>query len=143
MAKVRMPVINTISDLLTANSTILDELKTIQAQIKENFKYITNPSLKSGAIQKEIQDMKNEQERYDTLFEEEESILQAMGGKTRMQTLQEFVLTFFYSGFFLFSVALAFYYYIRTGGSSKEIGIVLSLMVFIGLIVTAFLIRYA
>ena len=59
-----------------------------------------------------------------------------------MQTLQEFILTFFYSSMIIFSFALGIYYYLRTG-SSKEMYKVFGVMAFIILVITGFLVRYA
>ena len=135
--------LNTVSNLLERTQLQLDELKNIQQQVRENYGTLDTDLTGKSKIHAEIRDMKEEQEKYDTLFEEEESLLQAMGGKTRMQTLQEFILTYFYTGFVLLSFAFAFHYYIRSGFNKKEMFKVLGLMFFIGLVITGLLIRYA
>jgi hypothetical protein len=140
-----MGTIQNVNDVLVKTQVMIDELTNLEESIRENTKNLqldsnTNENIR---VKSEIVAMKEEQERYDTMFEEEESILQTMGGKTRMQTLQEFVLTFFYSGFFLFSIAIAIYYFLRTGRSGAEFAKAMGVMAFIGLVITGLLIRYA
>lgn len=140
-----MGTIQNVNDVLVKTQVMIDELTNLEESIRENTKNLqvdsnTNENIR---VKSEIVAMKEEQERYDTMFEEEESILQTMGGKTRMQTLQEFVLTFFYSGFFLFSIAITIYYFLRTGRSGSEFAKAMGVMAFIGLVITGLLIRYA
>lgn len=133
--------LNNVNDILSNTQSMIERLTSIKLQISENFKQLQGSSVSKMKIQSEIRDMKDEQQKYDSLFEEEESTIQAMGGRTRMQTLQEFVLTFFYTGFVLISLSIAIYYYIRTGGSKKEVFKVIGLMIFIGLVITGLIIR--
>ena len=96
----------------------------------------------SLAFKQEIRDLQQEETRYDQEFREQQAILQSRGGKSREQTLQEFVLLFFYVGFVMVSIALAVYTAIQNGNpmnAAKVIGI----MTFIGLLVTGLIIRYA
>ncbi len=138
-----MPLtLNTVNDLLNTSQTMLNEMNSIKDSITKNHNTLQFGLSGNTKFKSEIRDLKEEQQKYDTLFEEEESLIQSLGGKTRMQTLQEFVLTFFYSGFVIFSFALAIYYYIRTGNSTTEMFKVLGFMAFIGLAISGFLIRY-
>jgi hypothetical protein len=134
--------LNTVNDLLTSSQSMVDEMTNIKENIQQNYNTLEIGISGNTKIKSEIRDLKEEQQKYDTLFEEEESIIQSMGGKTRMQTLQEFILTFFYSSMIIFSVALGIYYYLRTG-SSKEMYKVFGFMAFIILVITGFLVRYA
>ena len=134
--------LNTVNDLLTTSQSMVDEMTNIKENIQQNYNTLEIGISGNTKIKSEIRDLKEEQQKYDTLFEEEESIIQSMGGKTRMQTLQEFILTFFYSSMIIFSFALGIYYYLRTG-SSKEMYKVFGFMAFIILVITGFLVRYA
>ena len=86
-----------------------------------------------------IRDLKAKQEEYERQFVEKEAELQALGGRSRKQTLQEFVLLFFYISYLIFTVS-AVLYTRQTGGSSQKIGL---LLLAILLVVTGILIRYA
>ena len=94
------------------------------------------------SIKKELRDLKLEETRYDQDFREQQAILQSRGGKTREQTLQEFVLLFFYVGFVMVSIALAVFTAIQNG-NPVDAAKVLGIMVFVGLLVTGIIIRYA
>lgn len=134
--------INNVNDILSNSQSMIERLTVIKTQLSDNFNHIHNTPESSIKIQSDIRTMKNEQDKYNTLFEEEESIVQAMGGRTRMQTLQEFVLTFFYIGFVLFAISISLYYYVTTG-AIKEMFKAIGVMTFIALLVTGFLIRYS
>lgn len=98
-------------------------------------------SLTIRSDQSEERDVKDETRKYETLFEEEESRLQALGGKTRKQTLQEFVLLFFWISYAVFAISVGLFTS-RTQGSSaaqKMVGI----LVLGAFVITAILIRYA
>ena len=89
MATTVQQLVNTVNDSLT-NVTVL------QSQIKDSLAAMNGSTQDNVYVQSQIQKLKDESTNYDTQFEEEESKIQAMGGKTRKQTLQEFVLFFFY-----------------------------------------------
>ena len=93
--------------------------------------------------QKEVvssREMTDKINSYNTMFEEEEARLQALGGKTRKQTLQEFVLLFFFISYAVFTVSISLYTYRTQGGSAtqKMVGTLLLL----ALIISGILIRY-
>ncbi len=90
----------------------------------------------------QIRDLKEEQDKYDKMFEDEQKKVSDSGGKTRDQTLQEFVILFFYIGYIVLSITLAFFFYTRTQ-SIRDIVKILGLMFFIGLVVTALILRLA
>jgi hypothetical protein len=89
----------------------------------------------------EERDVKDETRKYETLFEEEEAKLQALGGKTRKQTLQEFVLLFFWISYAVFTISVGLFTSRTqgTGAAQKIVGI----LVLVALVITAILIRYA
>ena len=136
----------TVQSLNSAITAITDELKSLKTTITDYHTTLHLPSTSGAAssslaIKKEIADLKERAETDDQQFVEEQARLEARGGKTRKQSLQEFVLLFFFVAYGLFAVALillANY----TGGSAqawKTFG----LMLFIVLIVAGIIIRYA
>jgi hypothetical protein len=90
----------------------------------------------------EIHELQGLEQTYNTEFREEERRFQMMGGKTRHQTLQEFVLLFFWVGFVVLTFSLVTLSFINTQNVKNGLKIV-GLMAFIGLLITAILIRYA
>ena len=93
------------------------------------------------SMQKEIQEFKEEAGAYDTQFVEEESKRAGFGGKSRKQSLQEFVLLFFYVAASLLTCALVLYSF--TNGNPAAAAQVFLVMCFATLVVTAIIIRYA
>jgi hypothetical protein len=92
-------------------------------------------------FQKEIRDMHDEASAYDREFEEEEAASQALGGKTRMQTLQEFVLLFFFVAYGIFTASIVLNTFAR-GQQSEAIKIVV-IMSLLLLLVVCFIIQLA
>jgi hypothetical protein len=138
MATTVQQLVNRVNDNIT-NVTVL------QSQINSA---LTNMNSSSPLtqdnihIQSEIQKLKDQATNYDTQFEEEESKIQAMGGKTRKQTLQEFVLLFFYLAAVLFIISVIVYTSITEENSKKTVQVGIALF-FILFITTGILIRYA
>lgn len=135
----------TVRSLNSAITAITGELTGLKASITYSFNALPT---RGGAVggqdtqmKKEISDFNEKAETDDQQFVEEQARLDARGGKTRKQSLQEFVLLFFFVAYGLLAVALillANY----TGGSTqawKTFG----LMLFIVLIVAGIIIRYA
>ena len=135
----------TVQQLVDRVSSNLTEVTVLQSQINsayQNMNSNTPLTQDNVYIQSKIQSLKDQATSYDTQFEEEESKLQAMGGKTRKQTLQEFVLLFFYIAFGLFIVSAGVYVYITEQKGKKAFQMVGALS-FILFIITGILIRYA
>jgi hypothetical protein len=133
----------TVRDLSNRVGGIINELIVLRSNITDSFDKLT----KLGSSQKvkfegQIRDLKEEADKYDTEFRQHEQLLQQTGGKPRHQTLQEFVLLFFYTSFTLISLSLAIYSYVKTQTYGNSIKIIL-LMLFIALLITAIIIRYA
>jgi hypothetical protein len=134
----------TVGELATQVKTIKDEVATLQASISDSYDKNVSVGLsnKVTKFKGQIRDLKEEADTYDTEFREHERFLQKTGGKPRHQTLQEFVLLFFYTALTLLTISLAIFAYSSTqvyGNPLKIIG----LMLFISLLITAILIRYA
>jgi hypothetical protein len=87
----------------------------------------------------EIRAMRDSASAYNVLFEEEESKAQSKGKKTRRQTIQEFVLLFFFCSYAIFTAAITAYTYQESGmpGVKKS----LPLMIVIGLVIGGLIIR--
>jgi hypothetical protein len=122
----------------------IDELTSLKSNISDSFDTLSNTTLSQKRIlkqSKESNDLEQQADMYNRLFEEEEARLQAFGGKTRAQTLQEFVLLFFFVGYGIFTVSMALLA-MTTQGSTASLKIV-GLMLFSLLLISGILIRYA
>ena len=76
---------------------------------------------------------------YDRKFEEEQYKFQANGGKSRKQTLQEFIIFFFFVGYALFTVSLIMYGRVVGISTAK----IFFGMLFALLMISGIIIRYA
>jgi hypothetical protein len=135
----------TVRQLIDNVEQSLSEVTVLQSQIKDTYSNMSSSSpltQDNTYIQSEIKNLQDEETNYDTQFEEEESKIQAMGGKTRKQTLQEFVLFFFYLSFCLFIVSVIVYTSVTEQNTKKTTQVAIALL-FILFITTGILIRYA
>ena len=134
---------NTVADLNEKLTSLTNELTILTNSIKTSFLSETRVGGKAGSqdysMKKDIREFNEEADSYDRQFEEEESRLQAYGGKTRKQTLQEFVLLFFFVAYGILTVALALYAN-RVGVDSLKI---LGLMAFMLFILSGIIVSYA
>lgn len=124
--------------------TSIDELTSLKSKISDSFDTLSNTELSQRRVlkqSKESNELKEEADKYDRLFEEEEAKLQALGGKTRAETLQEFVLLFFFVGYGIFTVSMALLA-MSTQGSTAALKIV-GLMLFCLMLISGIIIRYA
>ena len=135
----------TVRSLNSAIAAINDELTSLKSSVTSSFNALPTRGGAVGSqdtqMKKEISDFNEKAETDDQQFVEEQARLEARGGKTRKQSLQEFVLLFFFVAYGLLTVALVLLAN-YTGGSSqawKTFG----LMLFIVFIVTGIIIRYA
>ena len=95
-----------------------------------------SPDIKSQAT---IKMLKQQADEYDRKFEEAQYKFQVSGGKSRKQTLQEFVIFFFFVGYALLTVSLILYG--RAVGIST--GKIFGGMLFLMFIIAGIIIRYA
>ena len=135
----------TVRDLNNAITGITDELIGLKESVISSFNALPtrggSPGGQDIQMKKEISDFNEKAATDDQQFVEEQARLDARGGKTRKQSLQEFVLLFFFVAYGLLTVALVLLAN-YTGGSSqawKTFG----LMLFIVFIVAGIIIRYA
>jgi lipopolysaccharide export LptBFGC system permease protein LptF len=134
---------NTVADLNEKLTALTDELAILTNSIKTS---LSSQARGAGAVgsqdlsmKKDIRDFKQKADSYDRQFEEEESRLQAYGGKTRKQTLQEFVLLFFFVAYGILTVSFALYAN-RAGMDSQKI---LGIMLFMAFILAGIIVSYA
>ncbi len=131
----------TVKDIYDKVSSLESELQTAQNAIQQSYSLAKASPFDVQTIAK-VARLKEEQETFDRKFEDAQEVLSTLGGKTRMQTLQEFVLLFFYVGLLLVSVSILFYTYSTTNSITQtlKIGGLLLLIAFVG---TGILIKYA
>jgi len=125
---------NTVADLSERLTSLINELTILTNSIKKS---LTSEN-KEHSLKKDIREFNDQADTYDRKFEEEESRLQAYGGKSRKQTIQEFIILFLFVAYGIMSVAFTLY--------ANRLGIatrVVAIMVFIFLILTAILVTYA
>jgi hypothetical protein len=138
MATTVKQLVNRVNDNITNVTVLQSQINTALSNMNSN----TPLTQGNVFIQSEIQKLKDQATNYDSQFEEEESKIQAMGGKTRKQTLQEFVLLFFYLAAVLFIVSVIVYTSITEQNGKKTTQMAIALF-FILFITTGILIRYA
>jgi len=95
----------TVADLVSRVQTILNELTILQHKISESYDNYVKPSNK-GEITLIQEDYVSKSAMYDRLFQEKEGASQS-SPKGRAQTLQEYILLFFFVAFAIFSISLA------------------------------------
>lgn len=120
-------------DILTANRVNISNSYSKYKDSLSGNKYVS-----SGENQ--IQSLKQQEATFDTEFEEAEAISQQTGGKTRKQTLQEFVLLFFFVSFTVFTASACIYTFVlkRDVAETLKIGAVL---LFLLVLIVALIIR--
>ena len=124
---------------------VIDQLTILTDSITKSYNNLnTRSSSTSGGspdikTQATIEMLKQEADEYDRQFEEAQYKFQASGGKSRKQTLQEFVILFFFVGYALLTVSLILYG--RAVGIST--GKIFGGMLFLMFIIAGIIIRYA
>ena len=137
-----MAATDKVGDILNTVTKQIDELNGLKGVISKSFNEYAVEGVSKVGYNSQIRDLKEEQTKYDKMFEDEQKKLSDSGGKTREQTLQEFVLLFFYIGYIVLSITIVIFFYTRTQSTIDLIKI-LGLMFFIGLVITALILRLA
>ena len=133
----------TVREFSATIQTILDEITILRDSITTSYKNMnqrSGMSLSNDSVsQAAVAALKEEAATYDRKFEEAQYKFQANGGKTRKQTLQEFIIFFFFVGYALFTVSLIMYGRV-VGISTAKIffGMLFGLLMISGIII-----RYA
>ena len=135
-----------VKELTDKLTKIIKDLETYTESIKKSY---DNLNTRSGNLndivdndlitQSQIASLRDETEAVDRQFVEAEHHFKASGGKSRKQTLQEFIILFFFVGYGLFSVSLIIY--------AKAVGISVAktfgAMAFMLMIIVGIILRYA
>jgi hypothetical protein len=135
----------TVGQLAQQIEPIISELNVLKSNISSSFQDISNSTVKSqgkSSFESQIKNLESQADVYDQQFEQEEAKIQAMGGKTRAQTLQEFVILFFYISLLLLIISITMYNFTVTQ-NIKETMKVLGMLLFSAVVITGLLIRYA
>jgi hypothetical protein len=126
----------TVREVKARVDSLINTLKTLKISIiKSKATSVQNNVLPNS----EIDALKEEADRYDRKFEEEQYKFLLNGGKSRKQTLQEFVILFFFVSYALLTVSFIVY------GNAMDISTVKIFfgMLFILLMISGIIIRYA
>jgi hypothetical protein len=132
-----------ITNLQDDLTNITEEVGSLKATIAASYnKFISaeagtnNDTYYTG----KIKDFDEKRAMYDRLFQENEAVAQRKGGRTRKQTLQEYVILFFYISYFMLAIGFAFYKVTISGSSVfMSLGIMLALLIPITVILLQFL----
>jgi hypothetical protein len=120
---------------------IASQINTLVIDLKSSINSSAESDATKTMFQNEIRQMKYASTAHDTQFEEEEAKLQASGKKTRQQTLQEFVLLFFFCSYSIFTAAICLYSYLEKG--MVEVPKILGILFLLGLVIAGLIIRLA
>ena len=124
----------TVEQLAARVKSLITTLTPIYANLPDAYDAFKDGSVgvEQTKLEREIRDMGEKASAYNQDFVEEEAKLQALGGKTRRQTLQEFVLLFFFVAFGIFTASLALSSYAQ-GEQTQAIKII-GVMIVIGIL---------
>ena len=130
----------TVADLVTRVQTIVSDLMGFQKKISEAYPIYIQPSYKNATTVLE-EDYNSKADMYDRMFQEKEGQLQASGGRSRQQTLQEYILTFFFVSLGILAISLSLLSSTLTGytGSGMQ---AFGLMFIISILSGALIMRY-
>lgn len=126
----------TVGDVKARVDSLLQTLTTLKTSIiKSKATSVNNNVLPNS----EIEALKEEADTYDRKFEEEQYKFLLNGGKSRKQTLQEFVILFFFVSYALLTVSFIVF------GNAMDISTakIFFGMLFILLMISGIIMRYA
>jgi len=124
---------------------IIDQVTILTSSIRNSFNNMNTRGTAAGVAandiftQSTIDKLNEKAEATDRQFEEAMYKFQSSGGKTRKQTLQEFVILFFFVAYALLTTSLMLYWKM-TGPFVLRIFFI---MAFILLLITGIIVRYA
>jgi len=129
----------TVGQLSTRVQGILDELTIIVNSMKDSYNSINVVSTNSSFTQNMIKNLNDQASTANRQFEEAQYKFQASGGKSRRQTLQEFVILFFFVSYAALTVSIILY------GRSLGVSVakIFGIMAFALLMISGIIIRYA
>jgi hypothetical protein len=94
---------------------IIDEITTLKFNISDSYDTFISSKEEDAIIRNQKKDFKEKRKMYDRLFQEEEFRAQQAGGKSRQQTIQEYVLLFFFLAYTLLLKAVYTYLHVYYG----------------------------
>lgn len=121
-----------MSDIKSRLQTLLQEVNTIQTNIKDSFQIIMSNQVGYEGetyFKQKVRDYKDQKSMYDRKFQELEASYDRKGGKTRKQTLQEYVILLFYISYFVLTISYALYSSTIVGASAYgSVGFMLAMI---------------
>ena len=125
---IRMAVM--LKDFRGRVGAIIDEVTTLKFNISDSYDTFMSSKEEDAIIKNQKNDFKEKRKMYDRLFQEEEYRAQQSGGKTRQQTLQEYVLLFFFIAYSILLKAAFTYVHVYSGfGRAMQVSFLLCLAV--------------
>jgi len=126
----------TVADLVKRVQNIQTQITSLQTKISDSYEaYIHQGGTPDTTMEN---DYTSKADMYNRLFQEQEAILQSSGGKSRAQTLQEYVLLLFFVAFAILSITVAVFSQMTSGRGIQVFG----LMFLIIVLGSGFIIRY-
>ena len=133
----------TVGQLSTRIKAIQDELTITVSSMTNSYNLNTrgtsSDSISSATKQSEIKSLNAKADAANKKFEQAQYKFKASGGKSRKQTLQEFVILFFFVAYAAFTVSLILYGAAVGVSTLKIFGV----MAFALLMISGIIIRYA
>ena len=131
-------MVDTVKTHLDRVVALDSELTYLQRSIQNSFSKKSSYDLTQ---QSEIQNLIDQEQTFDRKFNDAHEEITTFGGKTRQQTLQEFVLLFFYISFIVVAIAVCFFTYTTTQNITETLKLA-GLFLLIGFVGTGLLIQY-
>jgi hypothetical protein len=105
----------TLKDFRGRVGAIIDEVTTLKFNISDAYDTFISSKEEDAIIRNQKNDFKEKRKMYDRLFQEEEFRAQKVGGKSRRETLQEYVLLFFFVAYSILLKAVYGYLHVYSG----------------------------
>jgi hypothetical protein len=131
-------MVDTVKTYLDRIVNLDSEFTYLQKSIQNSFSKKSTFDLSQHA---EIQNLIEQEQTFDRKFNDAEAELSAFGGKTRQQTLQEFVLLFFYISYAVIAVAGCLFVYTTTQNIKETLKLA-GLFLLIAFVSVGILIKY-
>jgi hypothetical protein len=123
---IRMAV--SLKDFRGRVGAIIDEVTTLKFNISDAYDTFMTSKEEDAIIRNQKNDFKEKRKMYDRLFQEEEFRAQNTNGKSRRETLQEYVLLFFFVAYSILLKAVYGYVHVYSGfGRAMQVVFLLSL----------------
>jgi len=94
---------------------IIDEITTLKFNISDSYDTFMSSKQEDAIIRNQKNDFQEKRKMYDRLFQEEEFRAKQTGGKKRRETLQEYILLFFFIAYTILLKAVYTYVHVYSG----------------------------